>query len=416
MRSLYSLFSTIFQLLLPFIGLFSQKLKLFANGRKEVFSTLQTIFPISKPVFWFHCASLGEYEQAVPVIQAIKKKYTNSFVIITFFSPSGYEAKKNSKLADHIAYLPIDTKKNAKRFINLVKPEIAVFVKYEVWPNYFSVLKTRKIPILLISAVFRKDHIYFKKYGGFLKDSLSKATHIFTQDIESKDMLLANNVTQVIHVGDTRFDRVALQLEMNNKVDFLEKFVNNRFCIVIGSSWKEDEVIFMNTINRTSENICFIIAPHEIKPETIQRIKNTIQIPTITYSEQTNLEQLKDYKVFILDTIGYLSKAYYYADIAYVGGGMGTAGLHNILEPATFGIPIIIGKNFEKFHEAKQLRKLGGLFSVTTAEEFMEIIKKLTIDVKFRNQTGMIAGHFVNSNTGATSIIMNYIADVNIKT
>ena len=412
MRGLYSFLIAIFQLILPLIGKFSKKLSLFAKGRKEVFSNLQRTFPVPKSVYWLHCASLGEYEQAVPVIQAIKKYDTDSFILVTFFSPSGYEAKKNSKLADQLSYLPIDTEQNAKRFISLINPKIAIFVKYEIWPNYFSVLEKKQIPIVLISAVFRKNQIYFKKYGSFFKSVLLKTTHIFTQDQETLGVLFSNGIKQVSKAGDTRFDRVALQIEMDNEVGFLEHFVNNRSCLVIGSSWKEDETVFIKSINQAPKDVCFIIAPHEIKPETIQRLKNLLNVPTITYSDQLNPQELKDYQVYILDTIGYLSKAYYYGDMAYVGGGMGTAGLHNILEPATFGIPIIIGKNFEKFHEAKKLQKLGGLFSITNSEEFANIFSKLITNTKFRNQTGMIAGHFVNSNTGATSKIMKYITDL----
>ncbi len=408
MSILYNIFIAIFNSILPIIGLLSPKLKLFANGRKGVFETLEQHFPTQDRVLWFHCASLGEYEQGVPVIEELKKKYSDHKVLVTFFSPSGYEAKKNSTLADIIVYLPMDTNANAIRFIQLVKPEIAVFVKYEFWPNYLRVLQNRNIPAVFISATFREDQAFFKWYGGFMRKALQTVDHFFVQDTISQALIKKQGFTNVILSGDTRFDRVSHQIEMDNHVDFISEFVNERLCIVMGSSWPEDEEIFIDYINEASDKVCFIIAPHEIKDSSANALKRKIKKKTVLYSEKEGIA-LRDQEVFIMNTIGYLSRVYSYADIAYVGGAMGTGGLHNILEPATFGIPIVIGKNFEKFREARQLQKLAGLFSVSNAGEFNQILNKLVEDKKFREKTGMISGHFINSNTGATGRIMEYL-------
>ena len=410
MHFLYNIFISIFQGTLPLIGLLSSKLKLFVAGRKVVFETLEAKITKGDKIIWFHCASLGEYEQGVPVMEKIKTEYPEYKILVTFFSPSGYEVKKNSKLADIIVYLPIDTASNANRFIALVKPQMAVFVKYEFWPNYLKALSKEGIPSIIVSAAFRKDQAFFKGYGGFMRNTLRSVEHFFVQDQISKELLETINFSNVTLSGDTRFDRVSHQIEMDNEVDFITQFVDNRLCIVIGSSWPEDENVFINYINTTPDDVCFIIAPHEIKSQGIQSLVKKLEKKTVLYSEKEG-KQLNTYQVFIANTIGYLSRIYSYADIAYVGGGMGTSGLHNILEPATFGVPVIIGKNFDNFREAKQLQKLAGLFAVTTAEEFNQIMSKLVQNKTFRAQTGMISGHFINSNTGATNCIMEYIEE-----
>ncbi len=408
MSILYNILITIFSKLLPVAGLFTPKLKLFVNGRKNVFKIIEDKITTSDRVLWFHCASLGEYEQGVPVMEELKKKYPNHKLVITFFSPSGYEAKKNSTLADLIIYLPIDTKANAKKFIRLLNPELAVFVKYEFWPNYLEVLKNNKIPTVFISTTFREDQAFFKWYGGFMRKSLHAIDHFFVQDSISKTLIEKQGFKNVTLSGDTRFDRVSHQIEMDNHVDFISEFVNERICIVIGSSWPEDEEIFVDFVNKASDKVCFIIAPHEIKDSKTSSLQQKIKRNTVVYSQKKDVK-LKDQDVFIMNTIGYLSRVYSYGDIAYVGGAMGTGGLHNILEPATFGIPIIIGKNFENFREAKQLQKLAGLYSISTAEEFSVLMNKLVKDKRFREKTGMIAGHFINSNTGATVMIVDYL-------
>ncbi|MFL1897155.1 3-deoxy-D-manno-octulosonic acid transferase [Aquimarina sp. 2-A2] len=392
------------------VGLLSPKLKLFAEGRSKIFESLEALHLNDQKVIWMHCASLGEYEQGVPVIQALKREYPHYKILVTFFSPSGYEAKKRSTLADHIVYMPLDTPKNVNHFLTNVQPELAIFVKYEFWPNFISGLHKRKIPLLLISASFRQNQAVFKSYGKFLRDKLTLVEHFFVQDEPSRNILMSFGFDNVTMSGDTRFDRVSHQIEMDNTVEFIEEFKQKRTCIVIGSSWAEDEEIFIDFINNAPASVCFVIAPHEIKTEKIKNLQSRIQQKQVLFSEKhVFLGQEASAQVCIVDAIGYLTKLYSYADIAYVGGAMGTSGLHNILEPATFGVPILIGKNFDNFREAKQLQKLAGLFSVATKEEFGEVANHLITNKAFREKTGMIAGHFVNSNTGATAIVMDHI-------
>lgn len=412
MRFLYSTLSSITAAVLPLSGLFSSKMKQFVAGRKQVFETLEENIAPSDKTIWFHCASLGEYEQGLPVMDAVKKEYPNHKLVVTFFSPSGYENKKNSSIGDVTVYLPLDTKSNVKRFLELVHPEISVFVKYEFWPNYLLELHKRKVPTYLISALFRKKQVFFKPHGFWMRKVLGSFTHIFVQDEKSRQLLESISIKQVTVSGDTRYDRVSRQIEENNTLDFIEGFKGNSLCIVAGSIWPEDEAILIDYIN-ASENIKFIVAPHNLKKEQMDAFQKQLTVKCVRYTEMEG-KDLSDFKIFILDTIGLLKKAYSYADIAYVGGGMGSSGLHNILEAATFGVPLIIGKNYDKFPEAKALQSRAGLFSVATKEEFGEIFNKLTTNKSFREKTGMINGHFVQNNTGATHKILKKIQSIEL--
>jgi 3-deoxy-D-manno-octulosonic-acid transferase len=380
------------------------------QGRKQTFQGIaERIFPIDETI-WFHCASLGEFEQGVPIMEAVKKEYPNHKIVISFFSPSGFENKKNTPLADVVVYLPMDTKKNAKKFIAAVHPSLVFFVKYEFWPQYLKELRNQNIKTLLVSGVFREDHVFFKPYGGYMRKALATFDHFFLQNQSSKELLASIGYTNTTTSGDTRFDRVSHQIEMDNTLDFIATFKADQLCIVCGSTWPEDETILLEYINEAPAKVKFIIAPHNIHAHKISAFIERINKQTIQYSEtiaKKNLAQIETAQVFIIDTIGLLTRIYNYADIVYIGGAMGTGGLHNILEPATFGVPIIIGKNYDDFPEAIKLRSLAGLFSVKTSEECTDILTKLVEDSSLRNKTGMICGHFVDSNTGATKIIMN---------
>jgi 3-deoxy-D-manno-octulosonic-acid transferase len=387
-------------------------MKLFVTGRQHVFDTLEEKIAANDHIIWFHVASLGEYEQAVPIINALKKNHPIHKILVSFFSPSGYEVKKNNSIADVVVYLPLDSIKNAKQFIKLAHPDIAVFIKYEIWPNYLRLLKKEAIPTILASGLFRSSQIYFKPYGGFMKKALCSFDYYFVQDNASKTLLQSIGIDQVSVSGDTRFDRVSHQIEMNNTLAFIEEFLDEHLCVVCGSTWPEDDAILINYVNSFKEKkakpVKFIIAPHEIKPEKIKKLREKLKLPTVSYSNK-DASNLKDHQVFIIDTIGLLTKIYSYANIAYVGGAMGTSGLHNILEPATFGVPIVIGCNYEKFPEANQLRQLAGLYSVKNEDDVASIFNKLIYDDSFRETTGLIAEHFINSNTGATKITVDYI-------
>ena len=415
MHLLYNFSTFLASKLILLSPLFSPKMSLFVKGRKSVVNTLKSTLKKGDKTIWFHCASLGEYEQGVPIIKKTKEEFPDHKIIVSFFSPSGFEVKKNDKLADCTVYLPLDTPKNAKNFINLLQPSVAIFIKYEFWPNYLFELKKKSIPTILVSGLFRKDQVFFKFYGGFMRRTLNSFSHFFVQDQLSKSLLKQLKISQVTVSGDTRFDRVSDQLSMNNKLDFIALFKQDLFCLVCGSTWPKDESILINYINNFSNNTKFIIAPHEVNNLRIESLKKKLKVKTVLYSEREKY-RISDYQVLIIDTVGLLTKVYSYADVAYIGGGigMGANGLHNILEAATFGVPIIIGKNYTHFPEAKKLKELNGLFSVATTQEFTHVFNQLKTDTSFCEKTGMISKNFILNNRGATNRVLSYLQQLKI--
>ena len=401
------------------LTLFSPKIKLFVDGRKTVFQTLaREINPKDKTV-WFHAASLGEFEQGLPVMEKIKVQFPNYKIVLTFFSPSGYEVRKNNTVADVTIYLPLDTKSNAQQFLKLVHPDLVFFIKYEYWPNYLNELKKISQSIgtstYLISGIFRKNQAFFKWYGGFYRDALKTFDYFFVQNESSKILLHRLGFNNVKISGDTRFDRVVAILERDNSLDLIKQFKNNTTTIVIGSSWPKDENLLVNYINQTIEKVKFIIAPHNIKAEQIQELKNSISKKTILFSEYVEtrlIASLQEYDVLIVDTIGILTKIYSYADIAYVGGGFGNPGVHNILEPATFGIPIVVGPNFSHFAEAVALVHQEGCISISNQNELNDAFSNLISNEDIRHEKGHICYTFVQMNKGATDVIMNQISNI----
>ncbi len=387
------------------------------NGRKSVFQTLELKINSKDKSIWFHAASLGEYEQGLPVIEKIKVQFPNHKIVLTFFSPSGYEVRKNNPIADVTIYLPLDTNSNAKQFLKLVHPDLVFFIKYEYWPNYLNELKKGGIKIYLISGIFRQNQAFFKWYGGFYRNALKSFDYFFVQNESSKLLLLKLGFNNVKISGDTRFDRVVAILERDNSLDFIEQFKKNSSTalgmtklIVIGSSWPKDESLLVNYINQTNEKVKFIIAPHNIKTEQIQELKSSISKKVILFSEKENID-LSDYDVLIVDTIGILTKIYSYAAIAYVGGGFGNPGVHNILEPATFGIPIIIGPNFSHFAEAVALVHQEGCVSISNQKELNDAFSNLISNDDIRHEKGHICSTFIQMNKGATTIILNHISN-----
>ena len=415
MHLLYNFSTFLASKLILLSPLFSPKMSLFVKGRKSVVNTLKSTLKKGDKTIWFHCASLGEYEQGVPIIKKTKEEFPDHKIIVSFFSPSGFEVKKNDKLADCTVYLPLDTPKNAKNFINLLQPSVAIFIKYEFWPNYLFELKKKSIPTILVSGLFRKDQVFFKFYGGFMRRTLNSFSHFFVQDQLSKSLLEQLKISQVSVSGDTRFDRVSDQLSMNNKLDFIALFKQDLFCLVCGSTWPKDESILINYINNFSNNTKFIIAPHEVNNLRIESLKKKLKVKTVLYSEREKYN-ISECQVLIIDTVGLLTKLYSYAEVAYIGGGigMGAKGLHNILEAATFGVPIIIGKNYTNFPEAKKLKELNGLFSVATPQEFTDVFNQLKTNTPFCEKTGLISKNFIFNNRGATDIILNYLRQLQI--
>ena len=397
MPFLYSLAVAVAKAMTPVVAK-SAKTKAFVAGRKALWTQLKSI-PQDKKVVWMHCASLGEYEQGLPVLTALKNNHPEYFYLVTFFSPSGYGVRKNHGIADLTTYLPWDTKADVKRFVTLVNPTMALLVKYEFWPNLIRELQRKEVPLYLIAGLFRQNQRFFKPWGNSQRKLLREFTHLFVQNKASLKLLQSIDVQQVTVSGDTRFDRVGAAKE---PLAFMDTFVGARKCIVAGSTWPEDEAILLEAIRQTPKDWCWLIAPHEINEEKIKLLMAKLPQRSLRYT-QTNESERKDCQVLVLDTVGILSRCYPNASLAYVGGGMGTAGLHNILEPAAEGVPIVIGKNYDKFPEAKDLIALGGVVSVATADACSKQLSILQENDTLREEKGNANKNYVRTHQGATA-------------
>ncbi len=407
MYFLYNLALLVISFTLKIIALFHSKISLFVKGRKATFSILEKNISQQDNVIWIHTASLGEFEQGLPVIEQIRKHFHSYKILITFFSPSGYEIKKDTTAADVVCYLPLDSKKNAEKFVKQVHPKIAIFVKYEIWPNYLRALEKNLIPTILISAIFKKEQIYFKWYGGFMRKALCKIDHFFVQNKTSEVLLRDIGLKHITIAGDTRFDRVNEIKERDNSLKFMKDFKGEKLCFISGSSWPEDEKLIVRYINTTSLAVKFVIAPHNIKNDHIEALRKSISRKTILFSEHQG-QDLKDFDVLIVDHIGLLTKIYSYADIAYVGGGFAT-GLHNTLEPAVFGIPVIIGPKFSGFKEAEELVAQNGCLSINSYIDFENTVDRFVSDNEFRKATGEINKSYIQKNKGASIQIIGHL-------
>jgi 3-deoxy-D-manno-octulosonic-acid transferase len=388
--------------------LFDAKINLGVKGRESSLEILRTHIDASDKVIWFHCASLGEYEQGLPVFQEIKNHFTDHKIVMTFFSPSGFEIRQSNPVSDVVVYLPLDTRRNARRFLDLIHPELVLFVKYELWPNYLNELYRRKIRSILISASFRREQSYFKFYGSWMRRSLRAFEHIFVQTPISKELLESIGYHNVTISGDTRFDRVNNQLLLDNSVNFIKEFKGDNLCVIAGSTWPEDEGLLAEYINTCKKKIKFIIAPHAIKPNRLKNLRATLNRPNLLYSE-VDQQKLSEYQVLIIDSIGLLSRLYSYADVVYIGGAYGTTGLHNTLEAAVFGVPVIIGRNYNKFPEAQDMIEAGGMYAISTQNEFNSILNSLLSNPDIRKQSGAINRDYVQKNKGTVIQIINYI-------
>jgi len=413
MNLLYNLGILLYSAIAFLISLFNNKARLWINGRKNWFNALnQKIKPGNKYI-WMHCASLGEFEQGRPVIEAIRKEMPHFKIVLTFFSPSGYEIRKNYQNADIVCYLPADTPRNAEKFINSIKPEFVIFVKYEFWYNYISVLSRNAIPLFLISAIFRKEQPFFRWYGSFIRGMLNKFRMIYVQDQNSLDLLLGLGLKNTVQAGDTRFDRVMEIAGAARQISQMESFRGGERLFIAGSSWKKDEEIIAEYINKYPDRMKWVFAPHEPGSENIRRLIKLFRVKCTKFSEFS--EESREARVLIIDNIGMLSSAYRYAYIAAVGGGFGK-GIHNILEPACWGIPVIFGPNHQKFHEAVELIRLGGAKSFKNYDDFESILDGLLADEKFYGITAETTGKYVRENTGATRKIISGIKHKDINT
>jgi 3-deoxy-D-manno-octulosonic-acid transferase len=397
MPFLYSLAVSVAKAMTPVVAK-STKTKAFVAGRKALWTQLKGI-PQNKKVVWMHCASLGEYEQGLPVLTALKNNHPEYFYLVTFFSPSGYEVRKNHGIADLVTYLPWDTKADVKRFVALVNPVMALLVKYEFWPNLIRELQRKEVPLYLISGLFRQNQRFFKPWGNSQRKLLREFAHLFVQNEASLKLLQSIGVQQVSVSGDTRFDRVGAAKE---PLAFMDTFVGARKCIVAGSTWPEDEALLLEAIRQTPKDWCWLIAPHEMHEAKLNHLMAQLPKGSLRYTQ--NEEATFDgCPVLVLDTVGMLGRSYPYASLAYVGGGMGTSGLHNILEPAAEGVPIVIGENYEKFPEAKDLIALGSVVSVATADACSKQLSILQENDALRTGKGNSNKNYVRTNQGATA-------------
>ncbi|MDO5656152.1 MAG: glycosyltransferase N-terminal domain-containing protein [Flavobacteriaceae bacterium] len=430
MQFLYNFFIQLYQIAFRLAAFFNPKAKLAVDGRRNWEENLkQKINPDEKWI-WMHCSSLGEFEQGRPVFEALKQKYPQHKLALSFFSPSGYEIRKNYALADVVFYLPFDSAKNAKKLAQILQPEIWILVKYDYWYNHLKFQNAIGTKIVVISAIFRENQIYFKPWGNWLASKLKQyITHFFVQDEISQNLLQKIDIHQVTIAGDTRFDRVKSIAAKTEKLDWIENFKGNHPLIVVGSSWKDDEDLWVKFIHeKLPENWKVVIVPHEIKPENIQRLKNALQDKCLIFSENKSLLMndgistplderttlnseliTHNSQILIIDAIGFLSQIYASADIAYVGGGFNKSGVHNTLEPAVFGIPVIIGPNFQKFNEVKMLKNEGIIFPITNENEFSTIIHNLIHNKSQRAQIKEKSAIIFNQQLPSTQIILDRI-------
>lgn len=403
-RLFYKMFILAYMAGIRVAAMVNPKAKSWLKGRR--------LFPkpgVKGPCIWMHCASLGEFEQGRPLLEAIKNQYPTHRIVLTFFSPSGYENCKHVKQADDIFYLPMDSSAHARKFLDLTQPSLVIWIKYEYWYYYLKAIKNRNIPLLLVSSVFKPNQPFFKWYGSLWREMLSYFTHIFVQNEDSMKLLLKYHPSLKVSLsGDTRFDRVSSIADNWTALPEISAFCEGRKVIVAGSTWQEDEVEWMQYANSHPE-ISFIFAPHLTDPVTITEVCSRFK-DCITHS-QYQITRDNSKHVLIIDNIGMLSRLYHYADITYVGGGFGSSGLHNILEAAVYGKPVIIGPEYEGFFEAHELIACKGGYSIKNAQELEALLTKLWQDSEFMTVAGQASADFIRTRRGATQMIVNYILE-----
>ena len=408
---IYNLIIYLYLLGVAIYSCFNEKVRKMWRGERDAFRILkEKVDPEAKYV-WFHAASLGEFEQGRPLMEQLRKDHPEYKILLTFFSPSGYEVRKNYEGADIITYLPLDTITNARRFLRLIRPVMAFFIKYEFWYNYLHILKHRNVPVYSVSSIFRPDQVFFKWYGRQYGRVLNCFTHFFVQNEISKELLGKIGINSVSIVGDTRFDRVLQIKEAAKQLPLVEAFKQNAKVFVAGSSWQPDEEIFIKYFNQ-HKDWKLIIAPHVIGEDHLKQIEKLLEgRRVIRYSEYSdnseNSDQLQNAEVLIVNCFGLLSSIYHYGDIAYVGGGFGV-GIHNLLEAAVWNVPVFFGPNNERFQEAQELKKSGG-FEITCYEDFERQMDRFLADEDYLKAQGQLAGHFVKGQAGATQEVLSSI-------
>ncbi|MEJ8804193.1 3-deoxy-D-manno-octulosonic acid transferase [Pontibacter sp. H249] len=406
MKLLYDIGLKAYQAAIALASPFNEKAKLMRQGREQQFQKLKQAFAGNQaPVAWFHCASLGEFEQGRPVMEAFKEVHPEYKILLTFFSPSGYEIRKNYPGADYIFYLPLDSEQNAKQFLEVTEPELAIFVKYEFWHYYLQELQQRNIPILSISAIFRGDQVFFKPYGEFNRNMLRRFTHIYTQNKTSLQLLKRIGIAQASIAGDTRFDRVLQTAASVKTMPVVEAFAAGKEVFMVGSSWPADMEVLLPLIQKYNQRIKFIIAPHEVNEASITAVMQGLgDVSAIRFSK-VNEADAAEYNVLVIDNIGMLSSLYSYGTYAYIGGAFGK-GLHNTLEAAVFGLPLFFGPKYSKFQEAIDLVDIGCAFPVNNSQELLQVFEEVHTTPGLRQSITSNEKTYVQEQAGATAKIM----------
>ncbi len=405
MTFLYRIFIFFYRLAVTAAYPFSSKARLWIKGRRGLPGRIEAEKVDKRKVVWIHCSSLGEFEQGRPLIEKISNRSESYAILLTFFSPSGYEIRQNYHKADYIYYLPLDTRLAATQLVSHFNPVMAIFVKYEFWYFYIRELHNRNIPVYLVSALFRPSQVFFRRWGGWYCNMLRMFTHIFVQNSVSEKLLKEKGITNVSVAGDTRFDRVCSVASESEKIPVAEEFSCDKPVMVAGSTWQADEELLAAYINGATGNRKFIIAPHEVHQENLKRLMGLIKKPAVKYSEVT---EAGDKTVLVIDNIGMLSSLYRYGSVAYIGGGFGK-GIHNILEAAVYGMPVIFGPNYTRFAEAVELVKLGGAFPVSGAEELSRLTDRFFSDPLLLKKASFVAREYVKSGEGASDKILRRI-------
>jgi 3-deoxy-D-manno-octulosonic-acid transferase len=411
---LYRLFTWLYPKIAWLISFSNPKALLWLKGRRGIFKKLAAAFHTNKkPVVWMHCASLGEFEQGLPVLKSVRKLYPGYSILLTFFSPSGYEVRKDYKGADHVFYLPMDTPHHANRFLNIVQPSLILFVKYEFWYYYLQEANQRNIPVVLVSGIFRKDQPFFQWYGGLHKKMLGYFSQLFVQTASAAGLLQTIGFDkQVIISGDTRFDRVKEIADNFQPLPLFDKFCEEHAVIVAGSTWTEDDEELDHFAN-TNPTVKCIIAPHDIDEDRLQEClglyKHSMLYSAYEKAYQSGTAIPADTNVLIIDNVGMLSRLYNYATICYIGGGFGDDGIHNILEAAVYGKPVVFGPVYDKYFEAEELLDCGGAFSIEDSLELEELFKELLDDKEVYQNAASASNAYVKSKAGATQKVMDYI-------
>ena len=409
----YNLFLKVYKIGIRLSAKEGNKAQRWLIGRKNIFEKIEHELKYTGKKIWIHCASVGEFEQARPIIERLKNQKPELKIVLTFFSPSGYELRKNYDYADHVFYLPLDGKKNAEKFVELIHPSVVLFVKYEFWYYYLKTLNDRNIPTLLISATFRENQPFFNWYGSMFRKMLSYYQAIFVQEEQSRELLSSISITENVVVGgDTRYDRVMEIAAQSKGFPEIESWIENNEIIIAGSTWPQDELILKSCLEYLPKNWKIIVDPHEIDKSHLQQILDFFGEEVVMYSELAN--NVSERKVLVIDNIGMLSSLYRYGAIAFVGGGFTKGGIHNILEPAAFGLPVFIGTNYEKFAEARMMTEKCFVFPVKSEFEFKGKLLKIIDDTNYRKKLKEDILRFMSSQTGAADRILKYITSIDL--